>query len=212
MAELKKSLLKIVSEKWINPPSPTPPSFRYYKFSALDVDMLDMFTRMVFFYPKENFHHSEKYSEETNHRQLFDYLETSLSKTLTRYFLFARIFMGDDITVDCNDTGVQLWEVEVQASMSDILDNRVDYHPWNVVILPEMYSSLKSHVKIQPSYFECGRNLCDSFFVTQAIRRDSNMQIPQRLGKNNSRKFVVIISSSKSNDAFRSFYFSSATS
>lgn len=145
------SLLKIISEKFVKPSSPTPPSSRYYKLCVFDLHVGDSFIPLALFYPKGCFH-----SGNSSRTELFELLETSLSKTLTYYHPFAGRFMDDNITVDCNDAGVQLCEVQIQSSMSEILDSCADYHPWNSVFLHEMYRCAMSHVMIQLSYFDCG--------------------------------------------------------
>lgn len=144
----KNYIVKKISEKWVKPSSPTPQSRKHYKLSSLDQVMDDLLMSLAFFYPKKSFRNYSRMA-------INELLETSLSKTLTYYYPFAGRLTDDNIYVDCNDSGVQLLEVEIQGLMCEIVE---DDRTRDLVFPLEMYSydSSSCHLIIQINYFQCG--------------------------------------------------------
>lgn len=144
------SLVSLISKKIIKPSIQTPLPLRSHKLSFLD-QVFDMSIPFAFFYPKTG---GDKSSEPNHVSQL---LENSLSKTLSYYYPFAGR-SKDDCIVDCNDVGVEISNVRVHCSMSEILR-----HPYvdveNVAFpqrLPWNHPDKGSLAVAQVSYFNCG--------------------------------------------------------
>lgn len=148
MAMAKNYMVKKIFEKWVKPSSTTPQSRKHYKLSSLDQAMDDLLMSLAFFYPKKSFHNYSRMS-------ITELLKTSLSKTLTYYYPFAGRLTDDNIYIDCNDSGMQLLEVEIQGSMSEIVE---DDRARDLVFPMEMcfYDSSSCHLIIQINYFQCG--------------------------------------------------------
>ncbi|KAG5609086.1 hypothetical protein H5410_020367 [Solanum commersonii] len=106
----------------------------------------------AFFYPKL----SNTWSNKPNN-VVSQHLEKSLSKVLTNYYPLAGK-LNDNISVDCNDNGVEFFTTKINCPMSQILnDPYFDKH--NLVYpkgVPGAYSYEGSLAVFQLSHFNCG--------------------------------------------------------
>ncbi|XP_027101753.2 deacetylvindoline O-acetyltransferase-like [Coffea eugenioides] len=105
---------EIISETFIKPSSPTPPSLRYHKLSLFDQGISPyVLIRVAFFYP--NIKGTRWLANEIS--QL---LKSSLSKTLAQYYPFAGRLMKNGYMIDCNDMGAQFTEGRINCRVSEI--------------------------------------------------------------------------------------------
>ncbi|KAK4720940.1 hypothetical protein R3W88_011173 [Solanum pinnatisectum] len=151
MSKVSK-LVSSVSKKIIKPYSPTPISLRCHKLSFLDQLICCIHTPIVLFYPKLSNTWSNKPSNVVS-----QHLEKSLSKVLTNYYPLAGE-LNDNISVDCNDNGVEFFTTKIDCPMSEFLnDPYADKH--NIVYpngVPNAYSYKGSLAVFQLSHFNCG--------------------------------------------------------
>ncbi|KAJ0093498.1 hypothetical protein Patl1_26397 [Pistacia atlantica] len=139
--------LQILSKKLINPAIPTPHNLRNLKISALDQLYPTLYLPFIFFYP--NF--SEKEFQLAGKK-----LEKSLSKILTLFYPLAGSYIDDNLSIDCNDNGVEFIETLVNGKLSPLLGRDVDCRQLSHLI-PHQFESLTSPLlAIQCNIFECG--------------------------------------------------------
>ncbi|OIS99435.1 PREDICTED: acylsugar acyltransferase 3-like [Nicotiana attenuata] len=108
-------LSTIISKKIVKPLSPTPSTQRWHKLSLLDQGIGNFYMGLVLFYPK---HQVDTFQIEP--KQLSTLLENSLSKAITYYYPWAGSLRGN-ATIDCDDTGAEFLEVEVNCPMDKVL-------------------------------------------------------------------------------------------
>ncbi|XP_070048856.1 acyltransferase Pun1-like [Nicotiana tomentosiformis] len=141
MAEIEKINLRFLGVFWCR----LKPS--------MELAVLHISIPIAFFYPKVGNYAAYKSYEPTLVSQL---LEKSLSKTLSFYYPYAGRLKNDS-SVDCNDTGVELSNVRVHCSMSEIFK-----HPYTEaehVVFPQAkpHDHSKGNLAIaQVSHFDCG--------------------------------------------------------
>nr|WES72145.1 acylsugar acyltransferase 2 [Solanum nigrum] len=145
-------LVSSVCKKIIKPYSPTPISHRCHKLSYLDQMIGGVYLPFAFFYPKLSNTWSNKPSN-----IISDHLEKSLSKVLTNYYPLAGKLNGN-ISVDCNDNGVEFFVTKIDCPMSEILNDPYSdkdnlAYPKGV---PSAYSYEGSLAVFQLSHFNCG--------------------------------------------------------
>ncbi|XP_019235181.1 PREDICTED: acylsugar acyltransferase 3-like [Nicotiana attenuata] len=114
-----------------------------------------MYIPIAFFYPRPLHHNINKSSKQ----ELAQVLENSLSKSLTSYYPFAGK-LKDNVAIECNDMGAKFLNVELNCSMSDVVnlpDTGPEYLtfpknlPWNT-----SYDKGSNFVVAQLSHFKCG--------------------------------------------------------
>ncbi|MCD7457965.1 hypothetical protein HAX54_036712 [Datura stramonium] len=133
----------------IKPSSPTPVSHRIHKLSLMDQMGTHSYIPISFFYPKQDT------ASSAEPRKVSQILENSLSKVLTAYYPFAGR-VRDNSFVECNDMGVDLFQVRIDCSMSSIF-----HHPRTDIdnlVLPKdpWIPSTGSLMVAQLCHFECG--------------------------------------------------------
>ncbi|KAL3537463.1 hypothetical protein ACH5RR_000829 [Cinchona calisaya] len=159
------NLLEIISERFVKPCSPTPPS-TCHKLSYKEQIMCHEYIPWAFFYPCPS----------KSSTEIFELLETSVSKTLTYYYPFAGRLTNNSF-VDCHDKGVQFTEARIKCSMNEVLDP--PNSPLRDLVFPRFLFSGTSPedgslLIVQVSNFDCGGvavGLCISHKVSDASTR-----------------------------------------
>nr|AOR06333.1 acylsugar acyltransferase [Petunia axillaris] len=143
------NLVSSVTKKIIKPYSPTPTSLRCHKLSYLDQIIGSIFMPVALFYPK--------YSDRKPSIDISEHLEKSLSKVLTHYYPFAGK-LNNNVSVDCNDSGVEFYTTKIDCPMSQIINN--PYADKEDVVFPKGVPCSSSYegspAVIQLSHFDCG--------------------------------------------------------
>ncbi|KAG6650742.1 hypothetical protein CIPAW_06G063600, partial [Carya illinoinensis] len=145
----------MINREVIKPSSPTPHHLRCFDLCLLDQLQPKVFIPLVLFYSNNNavnpsLPHSK--AADISHR-----LKTSLSETLSLFYpLAGRI--KDNVSIECNDAGVDYWEARVNCRLSDILERpeqKMLYHflPKEIV---SPQPSTERLVLVQVSFFNCG--------------------------------------------------------
>ncbi|KAE9592602.1 hypothetical protein Lal_00028553 [Lupinus albus] len=150
--------VEIVSTETIKPSAPTPDHLRDFKISFLDQLIPNqVYIPLLLCYP----HHDIKnaFGETSDYFSVISQkLKTSLSQTLTFYYPYCGTTVKDNISIECNDTGVVFIESKVHANLSDILKNPLvgemvrnflPFDPYNFDV-PEV------NLAIQLNQFSCG--------------------------------------------------------
>ncbi|GJU76342.1 transferase, chloramphenicol acetyltransferase-like domain protein [Tanacetum coccineum] len=137
------------SSKLIRPFVPTPQTLRHYKISFIDelVPFINI-SAVLFFSPNSN-----------AIPKFVSRLETSLEKSLTRFYPLAGRYVDKTQTIDCNDQGAEFIHAKVDIKMQDILAPGVD-----VKFVDEFIPHKKFAVEqftdpllaIQVTMFKCG--------------------------------------------------------
>ncbi|XP_016447861.1 acyltransferase Pun1-like [Nicotiana tabacum] len=155
---MTSSRLISVSEKIIKPFSATPSPLRHYKLSLIDQLMSTMYIPIAFFYRRPLEH---KIINKSSKLEVSQTLEKSLSKTLSSYYPFAGK-LKDNLSIECNDMGAKFLNVELNCSMSEVVnlpDTGPEYLafpknlPWNST---SYYEGTNYFVVAQLSHFRCG--------------------------------------------------------
>ncbi|KAI5332717.1 hypothetical protein L3X38_022846 [Prunus dulcis] len=102
---------EIIKRETIKPSSPTPHYLRNFKLSLLDQLGPVAYEPLVLFYPKNGIATPEK---------SVWIIKKSLSETLTRFYPLAGRIKGN-ISIDCNDHGVDYVEARVSGLLSTFL-------------------------------------------------------------------------------------------
>ncbi|KAL0547289.1 hypothetical protein IC582_017219 [Cucumis melo] len=144
--------VKVLSKETIIPSSPTPPHLQTLQLSLLDQLSPMLYIPLLLFYPmKKSYQHQD-------HNKAIATLKTSLSKTLSRFYLLAGRIIGKSI--HCNDKGAVFMEATINSNMFDILKE-----PNNEVLTKLLPCSLLCNTKpieeypqivVQANIFECG--------------------------------------------------------
>jgi hypothetical protein len=97
--------VQLISRKLIKPSVQTPPHLQNLNISFLNQLAPSLYVANIFYYP--------------NHRheiiKNIDRLEKSLSEILTLFYPLAGRYIKDNLSVDCNDEGVELLEAKVDG-------------------------------------------------------------------------------------------------
>nr|ART34013.1 acylsugar acyltransferase 3 [Salpiglossis sinuata] len=144
------NLVSSSCKKIIKPYFPTPTSLRCCKLSYLDQIVGRIYAPMAFFYPKR----SDIIKPSVNISQ---HLQNSLSKVLTHYYPYAGK-LNDNVSVDCNDSGVEFFTTKINCPMSEIVNN--PYADKQDLVFPKGIACTPSYegslAVIQLSHFDCG--------------------------------------------------------
>ncbi|XP_015158798.1 acylsugar acyltransferase 3-like [Solanum tuberosum] len=142
-------LLSTISKKVVKPFPPTPPTQRNHKFSLLDQCMGNFHMPLVLFYPKHQLEQGPK--------QLSKLLQNSFSKALTYHQPWVES-LRDNATIQCDDTGAEFFEVEVNCPMDQVV-----HCPEYLAFPPGLSWKNVPHVNdggrlsiAQLSHFDCG--------------------------------------------------------
>lgn len=107
--------IEVVSRESIRPSSPTPHHLNSYSLSLLDQLCPPLYVPLLLYYTNQaklNGIDRNLDDEESSCRYRCDVLKKSLAETLTKYYpLAGRI--EDDVSVECNDQGVDFIEARV---------------------------------------------------------------------------------------------------
>ncbi|XP_071900895.1 limonoid 21-O-acetyltransferse-like [Coffea arabica] len=142
--------INIVTTQLIKPSSPTPAERRDYKLSFIECQIPHFYIPLILYY-------SAQKTSNVKQSQIFKWLKTSLSETLTHYYPMAGRIKGQTL-IDCNDQGILYAEAEVDGHLSDHLKNP------EIQILDHL-SPCKSSgritderelLAIQVNFFKCG--------------------------------------------------------
>uniref|UniRef100_A0A7N0UKS6 Uncharacterized protein n=1 Tax=Kalanchoe fedtschenkoi TaxID=63787 RepID=A0A7N0UKS6_KALFE len=156
--------VKIVSEIWLRPSSPTPPHLRHYRLSLIDLLTPGTCMPFIFFY---------KHDELINPNPQLELLKNKLSETLSDFYVLAGKIMEDDRTVViCNDDGVRYVEARVDCEMSEVMSHS-DLTQMNTLLPSDDHLKFNgTHLaSIQINVFECGSlaiGLCMSHKIMDA--------------------------------------------
>ncbi|KAM3362762.1 acyltransferase Pun1-like [Capsicum galapagoense] len=154
MAAIPSQLVSIPEKTIVKPSSPSPNSLKYHKLSFIDQSLSHLYIPLVFFYNKHEQHVHEL-------DQITNTLQTSLATTLASYYPYAGTMKDSSATVECNDKGVDFYNVHIPRPMSEILNHPYDHHnteSCNVFPkgLPWKNSFDGSLLVAQLSHFDCG--------------------------------------------------------
>ncbi|KAF5443015.1 hypothetical protein F2P56_035612 [Juglans regia] len=147
--------VEIINREVIKP-SPTPHHLRCFDLCLLDQLQPKVFIPLVLFYsnnstvnPSDLPHFK---AADISHR-----LKTSLAETLSRFYpLAGRV--KDNVSIECNDAGVDYLEARVNCRQSDILERpeqKTLYHFFpKEIVSPQ--PSTERLVLVQVTFFDCG--------------------------------------------------------
>ncbi|KAK9108391.1 hypothetical protein Syun_024402 [Stephania yunnanensis] len=108
--------VEIITRDTIKPSSPTPPHLKTYNLSYFDQTMSPFLFPIILYYTKPETSTSTTTSSSTC-------LKRSLSKCLTKFYPLAGR-LKDDVSVDCNDAGVDYLEAKVtNCTLLDVITN-----------------------------------------------------------------------------------------
>lgn len=149
--------LQIHSKKLIKPFTPTPSNLTHHKLSFIDELAPKMYAPIILYFPCP---------ENVTNKHLFCstcmfQLETSLSKTLVRFYPLAGRYDKHLQFVDCNDEGVEYIEATVDCHLHEILSCREkldpkllnNFIPCQILMVDETMHPL---LAIQVTMFKCG--------------------------------------------------------
>ncbi|KAF5458634.1 hypothetical protein F2P56_022651 [Juglans regia] len=146
--------VEMINREVIKPSCPTPHHLRCFDLSLLDQLLPENYISVVIFYSNNPCDLPHFKAVDISHR-----LKTSLSETLRRFYpLAGRV--KNNVSIECNDVGVDYLEARVNCHLSDILEQRPEqkmlYHFLPKVTEPMDQPSLEPLVLVQASFFECG--------------------------------------------------------
>ncbi|KAG2701849.1 hypothetical protein I3760_06G063100 [Carya illinoinensis] len=145
--------VEMINREVIKPSCPTPHHLRCFDLSLLDQLLPEIYISVVIFYSHNPSDLPHFKAVDISHR-----LKTSLSETLCRFYpLAGRV--KHNVSIECNDVGVDYLEARVNCHLSDILkqhpEQKMLYHFLPKVTEP-LEPSLEPLVRVQASFFECG--------------------------------------------------------
>lgn len=144
MAKLE---IEIQTRKMLKPSSPTPNHLRILKLSLFDQMASRLHVPILFHYLPT--------SEEGIIAETCDKLQKSLGETLTKFYPLAGRFREDELSIHCNDEGVEYVETEVNADLAEFLHQEPKTELLND-LLPEMDHTSSPLLGIQVNLFNCG--------------------------------------------------------
>lgn len=109
--------VELTSREMIKPSSPTPNHLKTHQLSFLDQMAPPVYMSFIFFYPKNQSHPID------NNKEISSLLKRSLSDTLVRFYPLAGRLEGNNVTVSCNDEGVEYNEAYVSTNLSKVIEN-----------------------------------------------------------------------------------------
>ncbi|KAK9069871.1 hypothetical protein SSX86_010267 [Deinandra increscens subsp. villosa] len=130
------------SPKLITPSNPTHPTLRRYKLGFTDEFIFGVEVGVVLFFPANNPNSAAR-------------LETSLKKTLTRFYPLAGRYVEEIQTVDCNDQGAEFRYATASIKLKDYLVSDVNFE-FVDDFFPSKVGAAVSLLACQVTTFECG--------------------------------------------------------
>ncbi|XP_074266388.1 stemmadenine O-acetyltransferase-like [Silene latifolia] len=161
---MAKINVEIKSKDMIKPFSETPNHLKTLQPSFIDLFAPPILMPLIFFY-QTPFNHNN--NSETTTTKL---LKKSLSETLVQFYPLAGRIEGN-LSIDCNDEGVEFYEADVLTSMAEIITNP---DPEELVkLLPSATVNINSSevTTVQVNYFPCGNvavTVCISHKIADA--------------------------------------------
>ncbi|TMW85620.1 hypothetical protein EJD97_022799 [Solanum chilense] len=142
----------LISQKIIKPSTPTPPTKKLHNLSLIDQAIANIYIPFALFYTKQQLNSIPKSPSQIPH-----ILENSLSQILTLYYPYGGR-LHDNTIVDCDDTGAEFLQVQIDSSISEALDCHNTFieraiFPEN---LPWKNCTNRGLIVAQLSYFNCG--------------------------------------------------------
>ncbi|VVB04098.1 unnamed protein product [Arabis nemorensis] len=137
----------VISKDIIKPSSPTPNHLKNFKLSLLEQLGPTIFGPMVFFYSGNS---------RIKPNEQLQKLKKSLSETLTHFYPLAGRLNGN-ISIDCNDSGADFLEAQVNSPLSNLLQEPSSDSLQQLI--PTSVDSIETRTKLllaQASFFECG--------------------------------------------------------
>ncbi|MCD7449649.1 hypothetical protein HAX54_000879 [Datura stramonium] len=143
MAKLE---IQIHTRKMLKPSTPTPDHLRSLKLSLFDQLAPRLYVPVLFHYLP---------SSEGIITERCDKLQNSLAETLTKFYPLAGRFREDELSIHCNDEGVEYVETKVNADLAEFLHQG----PNNIEVLDDLLpTDMPSSplLGIQVNIFNCG--------------------------------------------------------
>ncbi|KAA0044622.1 salutaridinol 7-O-acetyltransferase-like [Cucumis melo var. makuwa] len=146
--------VKVLSKENVMPSSPTPPHLKTFQLSLLDQFSPVLYAPLIIFYPMDN---KDDPRHHQSHEELMATLKSSLSKTLSHFYLLAGRIV--DKSIRCSDEGAVFIEATVSCSMSEIL--KQPNNEFLMKLIPCSERCTKpieeyAHVIVQANVFDCG--------------------------------------------------------
>ncbi|XP_059294620.1 acyltransferase Pun1-like [Lycium ferocissimum] len=152
MAAIPSQLVSIHEKTIVKPSSPSPSPLKYHKLSFVDQSLSHLYIPLVFFYTKQP-------QQVLELAQITNTLQSSLARTLASYYPYAGS-MKDSATIECNDKGVDFYNVYISRPMSEILNRPYDHHTETCNVFPKNLPWKNSFdgslLVAQLSHFGCG--------------------------------------------------------
>ncbi|KAI3982525.1 hypothetical protein MKX01_031264 [Papaver californicum] len=148
---MSSATVEVISNETIKPTTPTPYQLRNFNLSLLDQYFPPVYVPLIFFYPA-----TVTNSTGSKHHDDLDLLKRSLSETLVHFYPMAGR-MKDNIVVDCNDEGIDFFEVKIKGKMYDFM-MKPDV-TLNLLLPSEVVSTKfvkEAQVIVQVNMFDCG--------------------------------------------------------
>ncbi|KAI3880189.1 hypothetical protein MKX03_024781 [Papaver bracteatum] len=169
MATMSSAAVEVISKEIIKPTTPTPYQLRNFNISLFDQYMPPSYTPVILFYPAAV---ADSTGGSKLHDDLGGLLKRSLSETLVRFYPMAGR-LKDNMVVDCNDQGVEFYEVKIKAKMCDFM-MKPDEFPLSLLLPAEVVAVnfvKEAQVIVQVNMFDCGGtaiSLCASHKIADA--------------------------------------------
>ncbi|KAK3027444.1 hypothetical protein RJ639_041050 [Escallonia herrerae] len=147
--------VQILSEKFVKPSIPTPPSLRNYKISFADELAPTINVPLILYYTASNNGNTPTASLVTDSNQL----EKSLEHILTLFYPLAGRYIKQSRLIDCKDQGVEYVVAKVNVQLHDLLGQGVEAKELNQLIPCEISAADEVSdplLAIQVNIFECG--------------------------------------------------------
>ncbi|KAJ8529910.1 hypothetical protein K7X08_036745 [Anisodus acutangulus] len=132
----------------LKPSTPTPNHLRSLKLSLFDQVAPRLYVPVLFHYLPNSEWNSELITERC------DKLQKSLAETLTKFYPLAGRFREDELSVHCNDEGVEYVETKVNADLAEFLHQGPKSELLND-LLPT-YKPSSPLLLVQVNIFNCG--------------------------------------------------------
>ncbi|KAJ4723497.1 Vinorine synthase [Melia azedarach] len=142
--------LQILSKKLIKPTNPTPPNLRRLKISSIDQFHPPLYLSYIFCYPVQN------QDDRAHNPDRINQLQKSLSEILTLYYPLAGRYIKHNLSIDCNDDGVQFSETKIDSNLAPFLVNDADCKQLIRFVQRQTESASAPLVSVQCNVFECG--------------------------------------------------------
>ncbi|KAI3925143.1 hypothetical protein MKW98_009793 [Papaver atlanticum] len=144
--------VQVISKEIIKPSTPTPPHLRNFKISLIDQLLLPVYNPVVIFFPANDVHEPDNNNNDYSSKTKI--LKKSLSETLARFYPMAGR-LKDNISIECNDEGIDYIEAKVNAMMSEFMNVDVVHQLHPSHIIAENVAK-QAQMAVQVNLFDCG--------------------------------------------------------